>query len=355
MRYRAVLITGGAGFVGSNLAVHLKCAWPRLTVTVLDNLSRRGSELNLPRLREHGVRFRHGDVRCAADFDCADDVGLVIDCAAEPSVVAETVDPARVVNTNLLSTLNTLEFCRIKKADVLFISTSRVYPFKALNAIAFTETQTRYAWKRPLLQSGVSAAGVSEDFTTAGLKTLYGASKLASEELINEYSSLYGIRSVINRCGVIAGPWQFGRVDQGVFTHWMLAHYFKKDLDYIGFAGSGKQVRDLLHVDDLCSLVDAQLCAFHRLKGGTFNVGGGSKNTLSLRETTDLCRKISGNRVRVGRILEQRGGDVRIYISDSGRISQAVGWRPRKSVESILADTHAWIADHEKVLKRCLA
>ena len=101
-------------------------------------------------------------------------------------------------------------------------------------------------------------SGVAEDFPLAGARTLYGSTKLAAELLIEEYRAAYGLRAVVNRCGVVAGPWQMGKVDQGVFTYWMLAHHFRRPLSYIGFGGSGKQVRDLLHVEDLIELLDEQ-------------------------------------------------------------------------------------------------
>src|SRR5205807_2808766 len=133
---------------------------------------------------------------------------------------------------------------------------------------------------------GASSAGISERFPLAGARTLYGSTKLAAELLIEEYRAAYGLRAVIDRCGVVAGPWQMGKVDQGVFTFWLLAHHFKRPLAYIGFGGHGKQVRDLLHVQDLLELLDEQLSAPEKWDGVTANVGGGRPCSLSLLETT---------------------------------------------------------------------
>ena len=147
--------------------------------------------------------------------------------------------------------------------------------------------------------AGASEHGIAEDFPLDGARTLYGATKLAAELLIAEYADAFGVRGVIDRCGVIAGPWQMGKVDQGVFTHWLLAHRLGRPLTYIGYGGTGKQVRDLLHVDDLCELILEQLADPEGWDGATVNVGGGVEGRLSLRETTDLCRELTGNEVPI--------------------------------------------------------
>src|SRR5205823_4167681 len=143
------------------------------------------------------------------------------------------------------------ELARRHRAYVLFLSTSRVYPVAGLRALALEELDTRFELAAAQPDPGASPHGIAETFALDGARTLYGSTKLAAELLIEEYRDAYDLRAVIDRCGVIAGPWQMGKVDQGVFTYWMLAHHFGRPLTYIGFGGSGKQVRDLLHVDDL--------------------------------------------------------------------------------------------------------
>jgi CDP-paratose 2-epimerase len=191
-------------------------------------------------------------------------------------------------------------------------STSRVYPFATLDRAAYREAPTRFEIEPEQDLPGVSADGISELFPLDGPRTLYGATKLAAELLVAEYASNFGMRSVINRCGVIAGPWQMGKVDQGVFTYWVLGHYFRRELRYIGYGGLGKQVRDLLHVDDLADLIEDQLLRPERWDGRTLNVGGWRDFSLSLRETTELCREITGNTIEVAGSSESRPGDVRI-------------------------------------------
>jgi CDP-paratose 2-epimerase len=210
--------------------------------------------------------------------------------------------------------------------------------------VALEEAPTRFEIAAEQAAPGVSPAGISESFPLTGARTLYGATKLAAELLIEEYRAGFGVPAVVDRCGVIAGPWQMGKVDQGVFTHWMLAHHFHNPLSYIGFGGSGKQVRDLLHVEDLVDLVERQLLDAESWDGRTVNVGGGRECSLSLRETTEICRRLTGNEVPIGAVEETRAGDVPVYISDCARLFRMNEWRPQRSAERILADIHEWIA-----------
>jgi CDP-paratose 2-epimerase len=334
-----LLVTGGAGFVGGNVAVAL---------AALDNLRRRGSELNLPRLREAGVGFVHGDVRNLADLLDLPAHDAIVECSAEPSVMA-AVDgsPDYVVQSNLIGAYHCLEFARRHRAQIVFLSTSRVYPVGALGELTLVEEPQRFVLAAEQTQPGVSSAGISEEFPLAGARTLYGATKLAAELLVEEYRAGYGVSAVINRCGVIAGPWQMGKVDQGVFTYWMLAHHFGRSLRYIGYGGTGKQVRDLLHVDDLIELLAEQLITPEHWDGHVVNVGGGRRCSLSLRETTALCQQITGNTVEIASDSANRAGDVPLYISDCTRLSGLTSWRPRLGADDVLADTHRWIVDNE--------
>jgi CDP-paratose 2-epimerase len=350
-----VLVTGGAGFVGASLAVGLASRHPTWDVLALDNLRRRGSELNLPRLRAAAVRFGHGDVRALGDLLDIGGIDAIVECSAEPSVMAG-VDgsPDYVVQTNLIGAYNCLELARRTGAQLIFLSTSRVYPVAALEALDYRELDTRLELTDEQALQGASSRGIAESFPLAGARTLYGATKLCSEHLIEEYAATYGLRTVIDRCGVIAGPWQMGKVDQGVFTYWMLAHHFRRPLSYIGFGGSGKQVRDLLHVDDLVDLVDEQLENPDGWDGTIVNVGGGVDGSLSLQETTALCREITGRILDVASAGEDRPGDIPIYISDCKRLYEITEWRPRRGPAETLSDIHAWIVDNEAALATAL-
>ena len=351
MRYKNVVVTGGAGFIGSAIAVFLKRAYPRARIIALDNLKRRGSELNIARLKEHGVIFAHSDLRCPEDLRLNAKADLIIECSAEPSVLAGFGDnPAYIINTNLSTTINCLELARKDRADIIFLSTSRVYPYEKINAVKFGVSGDRFVWKKQRAVNGWSARGLSESFSLDGPRTLYGATKLASELLMLEYLKQYGLRGVINRLGVVAGPGQFGRTDQGVFALWVLAHYFKEPLDYIGFGGTGRQVRDLVHVDDVCELIDLEMRLMPKVTGSIYNAGGGAQHSLSLAEATRACRHITGNHIKIGRKPQARPGDVALYITDNGKVSRELGWRPKKKPFDTLADIHTWIQANESQL-----
>jgi CDP-paratose 2-epimerase len=348
LRGATVLVTGGAGFVGGHLAMAVKREAPDARVVAFDNLRRRGSELNPPRLREHGVDFVHGDIRNPDDFSSLPEAHLLLECSAEPSVQAGYhASPRYVIDTNLSGTVNCLEFARRHRADVVFLSTSRVYPIAGLNAIAVAETPTRFEIAPDQRAAGVSAAGIQEGFALDGSRSLYGATKLASELLLHEYGAMYGLRYVINRLGVVTGPGQMGKVDQGVFALWMARHYFGGPLAYTGWGGTGKQVRDLVHVADVWDLVRRQIGAWDRANGRVYNAGGGRPVSLSLCETTELCRAISGRRVAIAGVPDTHPSDVRIFITDHRAVTDDLGWRPTHDPRAILEDIYRWLRADE--------
>lgn len=350
-----MLITGGAGFIGANLAVELASRHPDWELAVLDSLHRRGSELNLPRLREAGVGFVHGDVRAQEDLRAAGEFDALVECSAEPSVMAAVQGASDFVfGTNLVGAYRCLEEAARHRAQVVFLSTSRVYPVAGLNSLSFTEDDTRFVLDDDQALPGASARGISEVFPLDGARTLYGATKLAAELLIAEYAESFDLPAVIDRCGVIAGPWQMGKVDQGVFTHWMASFYFRRPLSYLGFGGTGKQVRDLVHVADLAELIDDQLVRPEHWRGATVNVGGGREVSLSLRETSALCEQITGNGISLGADEQTRAGDVRIYLSDCRALSDYSDWSPRRGARQIMADIFDWINQNERLVAGAL-
>ena len=352
-----ILITGGAGFVGSNLAISFRQEYPSANIVAFDNLRRRGSELNLSLFKEHDVGFVHGDVRQQSDLDdLADDFDLFIEASAEPSVLAGlSGSPQYVLQTNLAGTLNCLEFARKRARSFIFLSTSRVYSMRPLKEINLIEGALRFEIAGEQSLNGVTQNGIAEDFPTHLPRSLYGATKLASEVLIQEYVELYGLRAVINRCGVIAGPGQFGKVDQGVFTLWVANHFFQRPLRYTGFGGTGKQVRDLLHPADLFSLIKKQLADLDHCTGETFNVGGGRHVSTSLRELTSLCQEVVGHKVPIAEETETSSVDIPLYISDHRKASQAFEWQPLRTVQEIVEDIFQWLRTNEVVLKSIFA
>jgi CDP-paratose 2-epimerase len=353
---KKILITGGAGFVGSSLGIKIKANYPHYTVVAMDNLKRRGSELNIKRLKAQDIQFVHGDIRQKSDFDTLDkDFTSVIEASAEPSVLSGLTGSADyLIDTNLNGTINCLNFTRTCSAEFIFLSTSRVYPIERIEAAAFSEGDSRFVLSADQVIPGLSKNGISEDFSLQGYRSLYGATKLASELMIQEFNHFYNIKTVINRCGVLTGPWQMGKVDQGVVVLWLARHYWKNKLGYFGYGGKGKQVRDMLHTDDLYRLIDIQLHNMTKVNGEVFNVGGGQEVSLSLRELTQLCEKITGNTIEIAEVKENRQADIRIYITDNQKVTNFTGWKPEIMPEKILTDIFEWIKKEETVLKDIL-
>jgi len=341
--------------VGSSLGISLRGRHPDWDLVAYDNLHRRGSELNLPRLEEAGISFVKGDVRDPDELMRTKPIDALIECSAEPSALAGTDgETAYTVHTNLTGAYNCLELARRDDAQLVFLSTSRVYPVRAQRELAYGEADTRFELSEEQGTRGASSAGISEDFPLEGARTLYGATKLAAELLIAEYADGFGLRAVVNRCGVIAGPWQMGKVDQGVFAFWLFHHHFGLPLSYIGFGGTGKQVRDLLHVDDLVELVDEQLSDPDGWAGFVGNVGGGRDHSLSLCEATEICRGLTGNEVPIESVQETRPGDVPIFLADCARLFEHTGWRPSRDPRRTLSDIHRWTAENEAGLAQAL-
>ena len=349
----SILITGGCGFIGSNLAITLAAQGHR--IAVVDNLSRRGSEVILRRIQEHGIAFHHGDIRNREDLArLPDGFETLIECSAEPSVMAGARgdDARRMISNNLSGAIECFEFAREREMAILFLSTSRVYPYTRINDAHYDEMATRYV---PSKDSEVPQAGIPVSFPLDGSRSLYGATKLAGELLLQEYGAAYSVPSLILRCGVVAGPWQLGKVDQGVFTFWLASHHFGRPLSYIGFDGKGKQVRDLMHVDDLGDLVTTVLPRIRDFRGSVFNAGGSLFSSLSLIETTALCREITGRSIAVGSQKETRPADVIWYVTDNAHTTSTFGWKPKRDAKTILADTHAWMSRHEDQFRSILS
>lgn len=356
MNYKNILITGGAGFVGSNLAIKLKQNYPEINVTALDNLKRRGSELNLPRLITNSVNFVHGDIRNPEDFDIFQKIDLIIECSAEPSILAGINSHLYSLNTNLVGTLNCLNLAKKLNSHFIFISTSRVYPVENLNQIKYQETDTRFSITKTQTIEGVSQKGIAENFPLGRYRSLYGTTKLCSEFLIQEYAHNFNLKTVINRCGIITGPWQMGKIDQGVIVLWLARHIWKnKPLSYIGFGGTGKQVRDFIDIDDLFDVINIQIKNINKYNQEIFNIGGGKNNSFSLLEMTQLCQKITKNKITIASSIENRPDDIRIYLSDTTKFQKLSNWSCRKNQNQTFEEIYKWIIDNKNILEKILS
>jgi CDP-paratose 2-epimerase len=350
-----IVVTGGAGFVGSSLCLALKQKYPDYDIFAFDNLKRRGSELNLPDLLQNNIAFIHGDIRNVEDISAVEKFDVLIEASAEPSVMAGlNSDPSYVINNNLFGSIHCFNACLKHNAKLIFLSTSRVYPIQTIENAVYTEEETRFVFSPDQNQKGISDAGISEGLSLEGARSFYGTTKLASELFIKEYSEFYGLKAAVTRFGVIAGPRQMGKTDQGVVTLWMAKHYWKQSLKYIGYGGTGKQVRDILHIEDLVDLVDLQIHNIDLFTGRIYNAGGGVENSASLQEMTAICEKITGNKIKIDTEKETRPADLRMYVTDNSKITKETGWKPKKNVEQVFEDIYHWIKDNEQQLEAIL-
>lgn len=338
-----VLISGICGFVGSHLARYLMESFESISVLGIDNLSRFGSELNRTSLKRVGVQLYHGDIRMASDMDALPPANWVIDAAAQPSVLAGRdgkTSSRQLLEHNLLGTINLLEYCRNSRAGFILLSTSRVYSIPCLAHLPLRVESGAFTFdEKHTACLGVSSAGIGEQFSTQAPISLYGATKLASEQLAQEYAAGFDVPVWINRCGVIAGTGQFGTAEQGIFSYWIHAHCSRRTLKYLGFGGKGYQVRDALHPRDLARMVELQLRSTEA--GALLNVSGGLANSMSLAQLTAWCDQRFGMHSPVADGSE-RPYDVPWLILDSNKANSTTSWRLQITLEKILEE----IADH---------
>lgn len=347
-----ILITGGCGFVGSSLAKLFKLNGSK--VTAIDNLKRKGSEFNLQAFKDLSINFIHADLRNTGDLnginECFD---LIIDAAAEPSVCSDINNLSYVLDTNLNGTINILNFAIKKSASMIFLSTSRVYEIEALKKIPIIENNTRFEIdKTAKLPNGLSDKGISENFNILNsYRSLYGTTKLCSELIIQEYARLFKYPIVINRCGVLSGSGQFGKTDQGVFSLFVAKHMLNQDITYKGFNGTGKQVRDILHPNDLHALIIKQFFNYQSWNADIYCVGGGYNNSTSLYEFCQSCESIIGNNVGVHKDTITSNIDIPYYVSDYTKVKNRFDWEPKISIKEIITDIYLWLNNDIKLLK----
>lgn len=348
-----LLVTGACGFVGSCVIRGLVAALPGLEVTGLDNFLREGSRSNVDPLRRLGVRILEGDIRNEADLESVGPAHWVLDCAAEPSVLAgvgAATCSFGVMDHNLIGTLRTLEYCKRHGAGLVLLSTSRVYSIAPLASLPVESIDGAF---RPSAQSlsgiaGLSMKGIAERFSTEPPLSLYGASKRCAEIVALEYADAFRFPVWINRCGVLAGEGQFGRSDQGIFSYWIRAWRARQPLTYIGFDGNGAQVRDCLHPRDLVPVLIRQFASAEppAVAGDdpaagsdrrVCNFSGGTNQSCSLRNLSEWCRGRLGDHVVASR-PEPRPYDVPWLVLDSTRASRLWNWQPATPLTDIFEE-----------------
>ena len=336
-----ILVTGGCGFVGTNLSIYLKKKG--FKIASLDNLSRISSKYNQKILKTNKIKNYRIDI---ADFDKVQKLpkfDLIIDCCAEAAVEVSKKDIDRVISTNLIGTFNILKHAKKHKSKLIFLSSSRVYSILNLNNLVKNKNLKKKLKVKSL---------INEKFDTKGPRSIYGFTKLASEMLIEEFSYAFNIKYIINRCGVISGPLQFGKQDQGFVSLWIWRHLVKKNLSYVGYDGCGNQVRDVLHIDDLCVLILKQIKKINSVNNQLFNVGGSRKNSTSLINLTRICEKITQNKLIFSKISKTSVYDIPFFITDNKVVSRKYNWKPHKNLNQIIKDTYMWIKNDFINLKK---
>ena len=350
-----LLITGVCGFAGSALAESLLGGLEGLAICGIDNLTRPGSETNRTRLRKLGVEFTHGDIRSASDFETLPKVDWVIDAAANPSVLAGVgtgVTSRQLLEHNLVSLINVLEYCKRHKAGLILLSSSRVYSISALAALPLRDNGKAFELDDSgPLPAGVSCNGVGPEFSTQAPISLYGSTKLACEVLALECGEAFGFPVWVNRCGVLAGAGQFGTPDQGIFAFWVNAHLRQRPLKYIGFDGKGKQVRDALNPRDLSGLLQEQMRNVRKGGRRIYTVGGGPANAMSLRQLNDWCDARFGAR-QPSSDLRPRPYDIPWIIMDNSAARLDFGWTPAVSLGETLREIAEHAEQHPDWLER---
>jgi CDP-paratose 2-epimerase len=331
------VVTGGAGFIGSNLAARLLSRGE--PVTIFDNLSRNGVELNLRWLRtldcNSQLTFCQGDIRDAdAVWAALREADVIYHLAAQTAVTTSVDNPREDFQINAAGTFNVLEAARRSDRDPIFIyaSTNKVYG--GMDEVDVVEQETRYAYRdRPL--------GIDES-TPLDFHSPYGCSKGTGDQYTRDYARIYGLRSVVARQSCIYGPRQLGTEDQGWLAWFFIGAAKNKQLTVYG---DGKQVRDLLYVDDLLDFYDLAIQNIESAKGKIYNVGGGPDNSMSVwSELKPHIEQLFGKKITVD-YAPWRPGDQRIYVSDIRRSASELGWRPKTNLRDGLAELYGWVQE----------
>jgi CDP-paratose 2-epimerase len=338
---RNYLVTGGAGFIGSNYVHRLLGRGE--SVLIFDNLSRRGAQANLAWLRQEfggsAVRLQKGDVRDAAAVQAvAEDADVIVHLAGQVAVTTSVTNPREDFEANALGTFNVLEAARLSKRDPVFIyaSTNKVYG--EMEEVPIIEQATR--WRYADLEFGCSESQPL-DFHSP-----YGCSKGTGDQYVRDYARIYGLRSVVFRQSCIYGPRQFGVEDQGWLAWMIIAAVTGRP---ITIYGDGKQVRDVLHVDDLLNAYDLAVERIDRAKGCVYNIGGGTENVLAVwAEFGPLLEKLLGRPIPVER-ADWRPGDQRVFYADFRNAERQLGWRPEISYEEGIARLLDWVQQNREL------
>ncbi|MBV9768164.1 MAG: SDR family NAD(P)-dependent oxidoreductase [Bryobacterales bacterium] len=338
------IITGGAGFIGSNASSRYLRRGHE--VVVVDNLARDGVSENLQWLRSLGgaLEFYQIDIRDWSDisrvFRQHRDAGQVLHLAAQVAVTTSVREPREDFEINALGTFNVLEAMRQSgmHAPLIYSSTNKVYG--EMSSVGVLERNGRYDYQS-------LPTGVSEEHNL-DFHSPYGCSKGSADQYVIDYHRIFGLRGIVFRQSCIYGYRQFGAEDQGWVAWFMIANSLGRP---ITIYGDGKQVRDILFIDDLLDAYDAAFARPDRAAGRAFNIGGGVGNVVSLRELLAFIEDRSGNRISAGK-AEWRPGDQKVFISDISRARDELGWSPRITCSEGLGLLYDWIGKNRELFLR---
>ena len=306
-------------------------------------MSRKGSKYNYSILKKNKIKNYNFDISIYEYFKRLPKFDIIIDCCAEAAIEKSKNNLDKVISTNLTGTINILKKAKKDKSKVIFLSSSRVYPIKLIH---------KKLGNINLNKQIKIVHTINEKDDIRGAKSIYGFTKLASEMLIEEFSYAFKLKYIINRCGVISGPLQFVNQDQGFVSLWVWNHMVKKDLKYIGYGGFGNQLRDVLHIDDLCSLILKQVKNINRINNKIFTVGGSKKSFTSLLTLTEFCQNVTGNVVRIKKVKKTSIYDVPYYITNNYFVSKIYRWKPKKNISNIVEDIYFWALKNKNNLKK---
>lgn len=343
---KKILIIGGAGFIGINSARYfLKKGWK---VTILDNLSRPGTKHNLDILKKENIgkfKFKKADIK--TDIKILDNLvkehDVVLHLAAQVAVTTSVIDPRNDFETNALGTFNILEAIRKSKNKpiLLYSSTNKVYG--SLPQFPVVVQGSRYVFKDQKARLNGISEKIQLDFHSP-----YGCSKGAADQYVIDYGRIYGLKTVVFRQSCIYGEYQMGIEDQGWVAWFAIAAMFGKRITVFG---TGKQVRDLLYVGDLVRLYELAIKNINKVSGQALNIGGGTKNVLSIVECFEILNKKLNVQIKPKK-GKTRVGDQPIFIADTSKAYELLGWKPAISVEEGMERMISWIKNNHKVIKK---
>lgn len=340
-----ILITGGAGFIGCNAAARF--IRRRDEVTVVDNLSRRGTEENLQWLRSVGsFEFVKADIRdrlsMAQILSERKKLSVVLHLAAQVAVTTSVLDPREDFDINALGTLNLLEAIRESGRDLIFLFSSTNKVYGNLGDLDIKEGRRKYSFRD-------NPQGVTER-QNLDCYSPYGCSKGCADQYVRDYNRIYGLRTVVLRQSCIYGSRQFGVEDQGWLAWFIIAGVLGLP---ITIYGNGKQVRDVLFVDDLLDCFDKVVEHIGSARGQIYNVGGGAENQVSLLEFLDLLSELRGKEIKPA-FAARRPGDQPIYVSDISKARKQLGWQPKVGVGEGVQRLYDWVLANKETVKKVL-